>query len=53
MGSSRSLLSAAFFCECCQKEARFLPFHFAHALAGVSRRTIYYWMEHEWIHWAS
>jgi len=48
--SSRSLLSASFFCEHCQKDAKFLPIHFAHALAGVSRRTIYYWMQRGWIH---
>jgi len=51
MGSSRSLLCAAFFCERWQKDARFLPIHFACAVTGVSRRTIYYWMEHGWIHW--
>ena len=51
MGVSRSLLSASFFCEHCQKDTRFLPIHFAVALTGVSRRTIYYWMEHGWIHW--
>lgn len=48
---ARSLLTSPFFCEHCQKETRFLPIHFALAVAGVSRSTIYYWMEHGWIHW--
>jgi len=51
MGRSQSLLSAAFFCEHCQNNTRFLPIHFACAVTGVSRRTIYYWMERDWVHW--
>jgi hypothetical protein len=48
---SRSLLSAAHFCDHCQQETQFLPLHFAITLACVSRSTMYYWMEHRWIHW--
>jgi len=51
---SRSLLFAAYFCDHCQKETKFLPLHSAIALAAVSRSTMYYmyyWMEHRWIHW--
>jgi predicted DNA-binding transcriptional regulator AlpA len=46
-----SLISARFFCEHCQKETHFLPVHFAVALTGVSRSTMYYWMDRRWIHW--
>ena len=51
MPFSRSLLSAARFCDYCHKETKFLPLHSAIALARVSRSTMYYWMEHRWIHW--
>jgi len=37
---------ARFFCEGCQKESNFLPIYVAMKIAGVSRRTIYYWLEH-------
>jgi predicted DNA-binding transcriptional regulator AlpA len=46
-----SLLSARFFCDHCQKETHFLPIHFAVALTGVSRSTMYYWMDRRWVHW--
>ena len=46
-----SLLSARFFCHHCQKETSFLPIQFAVALTGVSRSTMYYWMDRRWIHW--
>src|SRR5260370_42526653 len=48
---SRPLLSAAHFCDHCQQETQFLPLHSAIVLAGVSRSTMYYWMERRWIHW--
>jgi predicted DNA-binding transcriptional regulator AlpA len=48
---ARSVLSAASFCDHCQKETHFLTLHSALALAGVSRSTMYYWMERRWIHW--
>ena len=51
MAFSRSLLFDAYFCDHCQKETKFLPLHSAIALAAVSRSTMYYWMEHRWIHW--
>src|SRR5579862_1398009 len=51
MSLSRPLLSAHFFCQHCKKETKFLPIHFALAVTGIARRTMYYWMEHDWIHW--
>src|SRR5260370_31406613 len=48
---SRYLLSATQFCDHCQKESTFLPLHSGIVLAGVSRSTMYYWMERRWIHW--
>jgi hypothetical protein len=46
-----ALPSAHFFCEHCKKETQFLPIRCVVALAGVSRSTIYYWMDRHWIHW--
>ena len=46
-----SLISARFFCEHCQRETHFVPIQFALALTGVSRSTMYYWMDRRWIHW--
>jgi predicted DNA-binding transcriptional regulator AlpA len=46
-----SLLSARFFCEHCKKETHFLPIQYAVAIAGVSRSTVYYWMDRRWVHW--
>lgn len=42
---------ANFLCKHCRKETKFLPIHTATQVAGVSRSTIYYWMDHGWIHW--
>lgn len=42
---------ARFFCERCQKESSFLPIYLVTKIAGVSRSTIYYWMDHAWVHW--
>ena len=42
---------STFFCERCCKETEFLPVFKAVKTAGVSRSTIYYWMDHSWIHW--
>jgi hypothetical protein len=42
---------ANFFCEHCQKETKFHPIHTIQQIAGVSRSTVYYWMDREWIHW--
>lgn len=41
---------ARFFCEGCQKESNFLPIYAVMKVAGVSRSTIYYWLEHGWVH---
>jgi predicted DNA-binding transcriptional regulator AlpA len=52
MGLSRhSLLTVLHFCENCRKETRFVPVHYALALTGKSRATLYYWMKRSWIHW--
>ncbi len=42
---------ARFFCEGCQKESNFLPIYTVTKIAGVSRSTIYYWLERGWVHW--
>jgi hypothetical protein len=42
---------ARLFCENCHKEANFLPIYMVTKIAGVSRSTIYYWLEHGWVHW--
>jgi len=52
MAFSHSLLSAAHFCNHCEKETKFLPLHSTLALAGVSRSRMHYWMERRWIHWS-
>jgi hypothetical protein len=51
MSRSRSLLGTIVFCEHCQKETRFMPIHFAIQEIGVSRTTLYYWMQRELVHW--
>ena len=42
---------ASFHCEQCNKQTRFLHISFVVQAIGVSRSTVYYWMEHAWIHW--
>jgi predicted DNA-binding transcriptional regulator AlpA len=42
---------AFFFCDRCQKETKFLGISATRQAAGVSRSTMYYWMQHAWIHW--
>jgi predicted DNA-binding transcriptional regulator AlpA len=42
---------STFFCQQCSKETEFLPVFKAVKTAGVSRSTIYYWMDRSWIHW--
>ena len=42
---------STFFCEQCSKQTEFLPVFQALKVAGVSRSTIYYWMDRSWIHW--
>ncbi len=41
---------AKLFCERCQKESNFLPINAVMKIDGVSRSTIYYWLEHGWVH---
>jgi hypothetical protein len=40
-----------FYCEYCRKNTVFLTVNKTIEFAVVSRSTIYYWMEREWIHW--
>jgi predicted site-specific integrase-resolvase len=42
---------AIFFCDHCRKETKFLPIHASRQAAGISRSTVYYWMDRAWIHW--
>jgi hypothetical protein len=42
---------SCFFCEQCKKETHFIPIHRAIQIAGVSRSTVYYWIEKGWVHW--
>jgi predicted site-specific integrase-resolvase len=51
MSRSRYLLGTIFFCEHCQKETRFMPIHFAIQEIGVSRTTMYNWMQRKLLHW--
>ena len=41
---------ARLFCQKCQKESNFLPIYLATKVEGVSRSTIYYWIERGWVH---
>ena len=50
MSFSQPLPTARFFCEECGKETRFLAMHVARSVAGVSRTTIYYWIQRDWVH---
>jgi hypothetical protein len=51
MSLSRSFLGTYFFCEHCQRETKFMPIHFAIQAVGVSRTTMYYWMQRRLVHW--
>jgi hypothetical protein len=51
MPRRRSLLATHFYCEHCQKETRFMPIHFAIQEIGVSRTTMYRWMQCKQVHW--
>jgi len=42
---------ACFFCDHCEKETHFVPIHRAITITGVSRSTIYYWIDKGWVHW--
>jgi hypothetical protein len=50
MRSSPTLPTARFFCEECGRETRFLPMHKARSIAGISRTTMYYWIQRDWVH---
>jgi predicted DNA-binding transcriptional regulator AlpA len=45
------LLGPSFPCEHCGCVTQFVGTSRAVRLLGVSRSTIYYWMERGWIHW--
>ncbi len=38
-------------CAHCGRETEFLPIYRAIRIVDVSRSTIYYWMDKEWVHW--
>lgn len=42
---------SVFFCDHCKSQTKFLPIRNAILVAGVSRSTIYYWMDRSWVHW--
>jgi hypothetical protein len=42
---------AVLFCEHCKRDTKFLPIRNTIQIAGVSRSTVYYWMDHAWVHW--
>jgi hypothetical protein len=42
---------SCFFCQHCKRETHFVPIHKAIRITGVSRSTIYYWIDKEWVHW--
>ena len=44
-------LGPSFPCEHCGRVTQFIGISRAVRLMGVSRSTIYYWMERGWIHW--
>lgn len=39
------------YCDKCETERDLVPIHKAIFLAGVSRSTIYYWIDKGWVHW--
>jgi hypothetical protein len=51
MSLSRRLVYSRYFCETCQKETEFLPIRLTLSVTGIPRRTLYNWMERQWIHW--
>ena len=42
---------SCFYCDHCSKETHFVPIHKAIRITGVSRSTIYYWIDKGWVHW--
>lgn len=49
LGWERPMLTL--FCNKCHKETLHVRFQRAREIAGVSRSTLYYWLNKEWIHW--
>ncbi len=49
-GKRREVAMARLFCDRCHKESNFLLIYAVMKVAGVSRSTIYYWLEHGWVH---
>jgi hypothetical protein len=47
-----AMIATKCFCARCKKDVNFLPISTAIRLAAISRSTLYYWMEHGWIHWS-
>ena len=41
------------FCTECQQQTEFLQIYSAIKLLGISRSTMYYWINKKWIHWCS
>jgi hypothetical protein len=50
MSFSQPLPAARFFCQECGRETRFLRMYVARSFAGVSRTTMYYWIQRDWVH---
>ena len=44
-------IMVSFFCEHCRKDTTFFSITRALQITGVCRSTVYYWMEHNWVHW--
>ena len=42
-----------FYCDQCGKETHFVPIHRAVIITGVTRRSIYYWIDKDWVHWVN
>lgn len=40
-----------FFCSTCRKKTKHLHIDDAATELGTSRRTMYDWMERDWVHW--
>jgi predicted DNA-binding transcriptional regulator AlpA len=40
-----------FYCDHCGKETHFVPIHRAIEITGVTRSTVYYWIDKDWVHW--
>ncbi len=45
-----NLMCVPRFCDRCNKHQKFLPIHFAAAVTGCNRCSVYRWMKHGWLH---